>query len=337
MTTKSHNRVQAVDAKRRLINWLGLGLFTFLGVVAVVPLFFIIGDVYIKGIDAINSLGGLWVFLTELPPTPFDERGGIGPMLVGTLYMTALGALLGIAVGFPLGVYIGEMRKEKFANVARAGVNVLVEFPTIVIGLFVYAVMSLAKEDLNRYLLGPLSNAILGLLSNAISPLGEWIPWFGEWVPRFIEWIPWFIGPLDGFNAYAGAAALSIIMIPYVALITASAYASIEQPLREAAYATAGREFNALFVVLRKAVSRAVLTAALLGTAKIAGETAPLLFTAFGNIYYAPFTGPTGAVPYWVWYAAQTPHDVQIVSAYGAAAVLLTIILTIFIIARIRG
>ena len=315
MTAKSYNRVRAVDAERRVINWLGLGLFAFLGVAAVVPLFFIIGDVYIKGIDAINSLGGLWVFLTELPPTPFDESGGIGPMLVGTLYMTALGALLGIAVGFPLGVYIGEMRREKFANVARAGVNVLVEFPTIVIGLFVYAVMSLAKEDLNRYLLGP--------LSSAISPLGEWVPWF--------------IGPLDGFNAYAGAVALTLIMIPYVALITASAYASVEQPLREAAYATAGREFNALFVVLRKAVSRAVLTAALLGTAKIAGETAPLLFTAFGNFYYAPFTGPTGAVPLWVWYAAQTPYDVQIVSAYGAAAVLLTIILTIFIIARIRG
>jgi phosphate transport system permease protein len=126
-------------------------------------------------------------------------------------------------------------------------------------------------------------------------------------------------------------------MIPYVALITASAYASIEQPLREAAYATGGREFNALFVVLRKAVSRAVLTAALLGTAKIAGETAPLLFTAFGNFYYAPFTGPTAAVPLWIWYAAQTPYEVQIDSAYGAAAVLLTIILTIFIIARIRG
>ena len=131
-----------ITAVRMVINWLGLGLFALLGVAAVVPLFLIIGDVYIKGIDAINRLGGLWHFLTELPPTPYDESGGIGPMLVGTLYMTALGALLGIAVGFPLGVYIGEMRREKFANVARAGVNVLVEFPTIVVGLFVYAVMS---------------------------------------------------------------------------------------------------------------------------------------------------------------------------------------------------
>lgn len=304
-----------MTAERRVANWLGLGLFALLGVAAVAPLFLIIGDVYIKGIDAINRLGGLWHFLTELPPSPFDEKGGIGPMLVGTLYMTALGALLGVAVGFPLGVYIGEMRREKFANVARAGVNVLVEFPTITIGLFMYAIMSLAKEDLNEWVMKPLSHVLKA---------------------AFGDWVSWFIGPLDGYNAYAGAAALAIIMIPYVALVTASAYASIEQPLREAAYDIGGREFNALFVVLRKAVSRAVITATLLGTAKIAGETAPLLFTAFGNFYYAPFTGPTGAVTLWVWYAAQTPYDVQIASAYGAAAVLLTIILIIFITARIK-
>ncbi len=304
-----------MTAARKVANWLGLGLFAFLGVVAVVPLFLIIGDVYIKGIDAINRLGGLWHFLTALPPSPFDEKGGIGPMLVGTLYMTALGALFGVAIGFPLGVYIGEMRREKFASVARAGVNVLVEFPTITIGLFVYAVMSLAKEDLNRYVMAPLSNAVTAVLGG---------------------WASYFIGPLDGYNAYAGAAALALVMIPYVALITASAYASIEQPLREAAYDIGGREFNALFVVLRKAVSRAVITAALLGAAKIAGETAPLLFTAFGNFYYAPFTGSTGAVSFWIWYAAQTPYDVQIASAYGAAAVLLTIILAIFIIARVK-
>jgi len=304
-----------MTAERRVANWLGLGLFALLGVAAVAPLFLIIGDVYIKGIDAINRLGGLWHFLTELPPSPFDEKGGIGPMLVGTLYMTALGALLGVAVGFPLGVYIGEMRREKFANVARAGVNVLVEFPTITIGLFMYAIMSLAKEDLNEWVMKPLSHVLKA---------------------AFGDWVSWFIGPLDGYNAYAGAAALAIIMIPYVALVTASAYASIEQPLREAAYDIGGREFNALFVVLRKAVSRAVITATLLGTAKIAGETAPLLFAAFGNFYYAPFIGPTGAVTLWVWYAAQTPYDVQIASAYGAAAVLLTIILIIFITARIK-
>jgi len=303
-----------MTAVRKALNWAGMALFALLGAAAVAPLFLIIGDVYIKGVDAINKLGGLWHFLTALPPSPFDEKGGVGPLVVGTLYMTALGALMGFAVGFPLGVYIGEMRKEKFASVTRAGVNVLVEFPTITVGLFVYAVMSLAVNDLNKAL-KPLSDGLKAALG---------------------EWVGWFIGPLDGFNAYAGAAALALIMIPYVALITASAYATVEQPLREAAYSIGGREFNALFVVMRKAVSRAVVTAALLGTAKIAGETAPLLFTAFGNTYYAPFTGPTGAVPLWIWYAAQTPYDVQIMSAYGAAAVLFTIVLILFLLARIK-
>lgn len=125
------------------------------------------------------------------------------------------------------------------------------------------------------------------------------------------NWAKQFIGPLSGFGAYAGALALAIIVIPYVASITASAYASIDQNIREAAYSTSGCECFAVFVVSRKAVSRAVLTAASLGTAKIAGETAPLLFTAFGNYYHAPFTQPTGAIPLWILYAAQTPCDAK--------------------------
>ncbi|AAL63459.1 PstA family ABC transporter permease [Pyrobaculum aerophilum] len=301
---------------RQINSIIGMIALFILGIVAVIPLFSIIFDVFTRGFSAVAKLGGLPEFLTALPPSPFDEKGGIGPLLAGTLFMTFLGALAGFAIGFPLGVYIGERGKEWFSKVARAGVNVLVEFPTITIGLFVYAFVSLIIEDLNNYILSPLSDILK-------SRLGEWI---GQ-----------FIGPLSGFNAYSGAAALAIIMIPYVALITASAYSSIEQPIREAAYDIGGREFNAIFIVMRKAVSRAIITAALLGTAKIAGETAPLLFTAFGNYYYAPFTEPTGAIPLWVWYAAQTPYDVQIESAYGAAAVLLLIILALFLAAKLRG
>nr|KJR73233.1 MAG: phosphate ABC transporter permease [Thermoproteus sp. AZ2] len=310
-----------MTSTRKVLNWIGMGLFVLLGVAATIPLFLIIIDIYSKGIDAINRLGGLWHFLTSEPPSPLSKSGGVGPPLIGTLYMTALGAIGGFALGFPLGVYIGEMRREKLANAARVGVNVLVEFPTITIGLFVYAVMGLVQDDLNRYILGPVSATLKAALGNSV----------------FYNYVSWFVGPLDSFNAYAGAAALALVMIPYVALITASAYASVAQPLREAAYGIGGREFNALFIVMRKVVSRAVLTAALIGTAKIAGETAPLLFTAFGNNYYAPFTGSTGAVSLWIYAASETPYNVQIMSAYGAAAVLLTIILILFISARIKA
>ncbi|MEZ0318822.1 MAG: phosphate ABC transporter, permease protein PstA [Pyrobaculum sp.] len=301
--------------KRRLVSKLGMAAFAALGFLAVAPLFFIIGDIYLRGIPAIAQLGGLG-FFWSLPPAPTDERGGIGPQIVGTLYMVFIGATLGFLIGFPIGVYVGEFKKDLLAQAARAGVNILVEFPTVTIGIFVYSVFS--------FMLGGRLNEVLQGVSDVLSKH------LGGWVLQFV-------GPLSQFNAYAGATALAIVMIPYVALFTASAYASIEQPIREAAYAVSGREYKAVFVVMRKAVSRAVVVAALLGTAKIAGETAPLLFTAFGNLYYAPFTQPTAAVPLWIYYAAESPYEVLISSAYAAAAVLLTIVLALFLLARARG
>ncbi|MEM4439474.1 MAG: ABC transporter permease subunit [Pyrobaculum sp.] len=299
---------------RRVINYLGLSMFVALALMGVAPLFLIIYDIYSRGIPAIIELGG-WSFFIDIPPSPFVDKGGIGPQLVGSLYMTAIGALIGFAIGFPLGVYVGEFRRDLFANVSRGAVNMLVEFPTITIGLFVFTLLGLVRQDINP---------VLEKIGDAAAK------WFGDWV-----W--YFIGPLDYYNAYAGAVALALIMIPYVALFTASAYSTVEPQLREAAYAVSGREYNAVFVVLRKVVARAILTAALLGTAKIAGETAPLIFTAFGNNYYGEFTKPTAAVPLWIYYASQTPYESLIISAYGAAAVLLTIILALFIIARAVG
>ena len=234
--------------------------------------------------------GGL-AFLWNIPPTPADETGGIGPALLGTLYMTAIGAFFGFLIGFPAGIYLGEFRRELAAKVARIGVNVLVEFPTITIGLLVYALFSL-----------------LGMRA---------------------------------FSGYAGALALTIIMIPYVALFTAAAYASIAPAVREAAYAVTGSLYKTLFIVMRKVVARAVLVAFLLGTAKIAGETAPLLFTAFGNDYYTSeifgvdLGEPTGALTLLIYYMAQTPYTVQNEVAWGAAAVLLWIILAVFAVARL--
>ncbi|MEL9990548.1 MAG: ABC transporter permease subunit [Thermoproteus sp.] len=292
---------------RRVASAMGVAALAALGVLAAVPLLYVIVDIYVKGLPVVLS-GGL-KFLFGLPPTPLGDSGGIGPFLVGTLYMTALGALLGFAMGFPIGVYAGFYARERLASASRAFTNVLVEFPTIAVGLFVYMLFSYSVSDLNK-LLAPLAAA----------------PW-----P-----LSQFVGQLQVFNAYSGAFALALVMTPYVAAYTASAYASIERELKEAAFSVGGSEANAVLIVLRKAVSRAVLAAALIGTAKIAGETAPLLFTAFGNTFYAPFTGPTGAVSLWIYAAAQQPFQNVRDSAYGAAAVLLTIVLALFILARTR-
>ncbi|MEZ0247754.1 MAG: ABC transporter permease subunit [Thermoproteus sp.] len=293
--------------RRRIFNAVGMAVLSILGVLAALPLLYLIFDIYARGLPVVLS-GGLQ-FLLGLPPTPIGGQGGIGPFLAGTLYMTAIGALLGFVMGFPIGIYAGLYAGEKLASISRAFTNVLVEFPTIAVGLFVYILSSYSVGDLDK---------LLAPLAAAPWPLGQ------------------FLGPLQVFNAYSGAFALALVMTPYVAVYTASAYASIERELKEAAFSVGGSEYNAVLVVMRKAVSRAVLAAALIGTAKIAGETAPLLFTAFGNTFYAPFTGPTGAVSLWIYAAAQQPFPNVRDSAYGAAAVLLSIVLALFIAARAR-
>ncbi len=291
--------------RRALINRAGQALIVALAVLGALPVVLVIVDIYARGVPAIVRIGVV-EFLTGLPPTPLDEAGGIGPALVGTLVMAVMGAAMGIAVGFPLGVYLGAYRHERLAAVSQSFTNVLVEYPTIAVGLFVYAAMSLALPAVN-----PVLRATLGI-------------------------------EVSQFSGLAGALALAIVMVPYVAIFTASAYASVGRELREAAHAITGDEAKALFVVLRKAAWRAILASFLIGTAKIMGETAPLLFTALGNDYYyaSPHeyvTGPVGAVPLLIYYMAQTNYEVQNEVAYGAAAVLITLVLAVFVLARLTS
>ena len=292
-------------SRRTLADKVGQALIVALAVLGALPVLLVIMDTYARGIPAIARVG-LVEFLTGLPPTPLDEVGGIGPALVGTLVMTAIGAAIGIGVGFPLGVYLGTYRHERVAVISQSFTNVFVEFPTIAVGLFVYAVMALTLPALN-----PVLRAVLGV-------------------------------EVAQFSGVAGALALAIVMVPYVAIFTASAYASVGRELWEAAHAITGEEAKALFVVLRKAVWRAVLASFLIGTAKIMGETAPLLFTALGNDYYHAslheyVTSPVGAIPLLIYYMAQTNYEVQNEVAYGAAAVLVTLVLAVFALARLTS
>lgn len=288
-------------------------LLMLVGLLTVVAfVYIIIAQTLIYGLLAIAKFGVV-EFLTGTPPTSFSSRGGVGPQLLGTLYMTLIGAALGILFGLPAGVYIGEFKGDLAAKVARLGVNVVVEFPTITIGLFVYALSAYTVPFVNAYI-APLINEVLR-------------PWGVDF-------------RLQPFSGLAGAIALSIIMIPYVALFTAAAYASIPQHVREAAYAMTGSLLKTLFVVLRKAAWRAIQAAMLLGTAKIAGETAPLMFTAFGNNFYTSatfgvdLTQPTGSLTLLIYYMAQTPYSVQNDTAWGAAALLLIIVLVLFALSR---
>ncbi|MEM4693116.1 MAG: phosphate ABC transporter permease PstA [Nitrososphaerota archaeon] len=145
------------------------------------------------------------------------------------------------------------------------------------------------------------------------------------------------VAPLKRFNAFAGAFALSIVIIPYIALNVREAYKSIPYTLKEAAFSL-GLSYPKVYLrVLLSTAKRGVLTALLIGMAKAGGETAPLLLTILGTTftYFEGLDQPINAIPLLIYNFALSPYERWHQVAWGASAVLLTIILTIFIISRL--
>ena len=107
---------------------------------ALVGLFFlgwILWEVVARGIGALD-----WAFFTELPKPPGQTGGGLANAIVGTLVITGLAALMGVPVGMLAGVYLAEFgRESRFAPAVRFLSNVLMGIPSIVVGVFVYALL----------------------------------------------------------------------------------------------------------------------------------------------------------------------------------------------------
>ena len=144
--------------------------------------------------------------------------------------------------------------------------------------------------------------------------------------------------PLGTYSAIAGAFALAIIMMPYVAVTTEEALREIPSTYREAAFSLGFSRAQVVFKVLVKIAKRGILTGVLIGLAKVAGETAPLLFTAGGStrIYFAGIDEPIGAIPLLIYQLIQQPYENYHQIAWGASLVLMLIFLAIFIPLRLK-
>ncbi len=143
--------------------------------------------------------------------------------------------------------------------------------------------------------------------------------------------------PMGSYSALAGAMALAIVLTPYVAVYTHEAMREIPLNYREAAFSLGLTRAKVLFRVLVPMAKRGILTGVLIGLAKIAGETAPLLFTAGGlyESYPTSITKPVGAVPLLIYQLVQSPNPLDHQTAWGASLVLLLIFLGIFIPIRL--
>jgi phosphate transport system permease protein len=142
--------------------------------------------------------------------------------------------------------------------------------------------------------------------------------------------VAWSILVRDrGFSALAGGLALAIMMVPTITRTTEEMLLLVPQALREAAYGLGvSRWRTTLSIVLRTATS-GVITGIMLAFARIAGETAPLLFTALGNTFWnLRYNQPTAALPLQIYVYANSPYDDWHRQAWAGSLVLIVLIVT---------
>jgi len=268
------------DPRRRALSFLMTGLCVFAVFAALVPVALIFFFVVKQGIGSLD-----WNFFTKMPMPPGETGGGMGNAIIGTIIICSLGALFAIPIGVLSGIYIVESGGTKLGAAARFAADTLNGVPSIVIGLFAYAVVVL---------------------------------------------------PFKQFSALAGGFALGVMMIPLVARTTEELLRLVPTSLREGALALGATRARAVFTVVLPAALPGIITGIVLALARIAGETAPLLFTSFNNRFWSTeLTEPMGALTVQVYSYAKAAHEDWHRQAWAGALVLVTLVLICSLLARL--
>jgi phosphate transport system permease protein len=140
-------------------------------------------------------------------------------------------------------------------------------------------------------------------------------------------------------SAFLGSLSLAILMIPTVARTSEEVLNLIPSDLREAGVALGGTQWRTVAMIVVPAAKSGLLTAVILGVARIAGETAPILLLAGGGDRFNldPFSGPMGSLPYFIWNSFKSGTPESIARAWTGLLVLLVILLFLFSTARFLG
>jgi phosphate transport system permease protein len=171
-------------------------------------------------------------------------------------------------------------------------------------------------------------------LANLVRFLADVLNGLPSIVMGIFAW-QFLVRPIGHFSALAGGAAIGAMMIPLVTRTTEEMVRTVPQSLREAALALGyPRWRTSLQIVLRTALG-GIVTGVLVAVARVAGETAPLLFTAFGNQFWSTqVTQPIAALPLQVFVYAISPYDEWHAQAWAGALVLIALVLVISVLAR---
>jgi phosphate transport system permease protein len=141
---------------------------------------------------------------------------------------------------------------------------------------------------------------------------------------------------LGSFSVWAGAFALSIIMIPIVVRVTEESFKIVPNSIREAAHSLGIPKWKITLFITMKSAKSGILTGIVLAVSRIAGETAPLIMTILGtSLFFTGFSGPIDALPLRIWRLASQPYESAHSQGWGAALVLILIVLILSVVLRL--
>ena len=267
-------------ASRKRVNQVALALSLAAMAFGVFWLVWILWETLRQGI------GGLALAtFTEMTPPP-NEVGGIANAIFGSFVMVALATFIGTPIGIMAGIYLAEYNpKGLLSSVTRFVNDILLSAPSIVIGLFVYAVV---------------------------------------------------VAYFKSFSGLAGALSLTLIVIPVVIRTTENMLQLVPPGLREAAYALGTPKWKVILSITLVAARSGVVTGVLLAVARIAGETAPLLFTALNNQFWtADLSQPMASLPVTIFKFAMSPYENWQQLAWAGVFLITVAVLALNILARI--
>lgn len=261
-------------------------------IVLLIPLVWIVWIVLDKGLTALRIT---FFYKDQRGVTPIlpSTAGGGGHAIVGTIEQVGLALLWSVPLALLAAVFLNESR-SKWRRLVRIFVDAMSGLPSVLAGLFIYAVLIL------------------------------------PYAKKF---------SLFSFNGFMASLALAMIMVPTITRTVEVVLRLVPDGLREASLAMGASRARTTWSVVLPTARTGITTAVILGIARAVGETAPLLFTAFGYDLYNnnPFNGPQESLPLFIYRNIRKPDVSAIERGFAGALVLMLIVIVLFIIARIVG
>jgi phosphate transport system permease protein len=280
---------RAVENARAATDRLVTSLVWVALLVALVPLVSLVWKVVAEGSAALDGR-----FLTWSMRNVVGEPGGVYHAIIGTVLITVAATVISVPVGLLSAIYLVEYGEgSRLAGWIRFLVDVMTGIPSIVAGLFAYALFSL--------IFGPGTQMGLG-----------------------------------------GGVALSLLMIPIVVRSAEEMLKLVPTDLREASYALGVPKWRTIVKVVLPTAMAGIITGVTLAIARVIGETAPLLIIAGGtdSVNFDVFNGQMASLPVFIYSSYTQPgSDPEILKsmAWGAALVLIIIVMALNLVARLAG